>query len=281
MFKRLLFVPLLGSLVLPTSAQVDPKTHKLCLDARDYLGCVKAMEGSKIEEASTESVNSVENSSRPTVDQKKTGGLQQGEVEVEYGFTYFPQSVRQLKIRERYGRYLFFIGRSQSEYSASSGTFLPGSPGTTSCNTFGSYTSCIPTGGVAPSYIPGQAGGIQKRQYIYHLDCKDLTFDRKGDLANAGGRKHGWMDVYYDPTARAVASKYCGIIETLPLHTEEWQDTIWVKKGEAREINNSGNGRESKARCNKKSMIKTNYGSYCPQDLPPDERSSGRPTNPG
>ena len=89
------------------------------------------------------------------------------------------------------------------------------------------------------------------------------------------------MDVYYDPTARAVASKYCGIIETLPLHTEEWQDTIWVKKGEARERNNSGKGRESKARCNKKSMIKTNYGSYCPQDLPPDERSSGRPTNPG
>ena len=226
MFKRLLFVPLLGSLVLPTSAQVDPKTHKLCLDARDYLGCVKAMEGSKIEEASTESVNSVENSSRPTVDQKKTGGLQQGEVEVEYGFTYFPQSVRQLKIRERYGRYLFFIGRSQSEYSASSGTFLPGSPGTTSCNTFGSYTSCVPIGGVAPSYIPGQPGGVQKRQYIYHLDCKDLTFDRKGDLSNAGGRKHGWMDVYYDPTARAVASKYCGIISTLPLLIEEWQDNM-------------------------------------------------------
>ena len=232
-FKRLLFVPLLGSLVLPTSAQVDPKTHKLCLDARDYLGCVKAMEGSKIEEASTESVDSVENSSRPTVDQKKTGGLQQGEVEVEYGFTYFPQSVRQLKIRERYGRYLFFIGRSQSEYSASSGTFLPGSPGTTSCNTFGSYTSCIPIGGVAPSYIPGQPGGVQKRQYIYHLDCKDLTFDRKGDLSNAGGRKHGWMDVYYDPTARAVASEYCRIISTLPLHTDEWQETIWVQRGKS------------------------------------------------
>ena len=199
MLRGLLFVPLLGILVLPTSAEVDPKTHKLCLDARDYLGCVKAMEGSKNEEASTKSGYSIEDSARPTL------GLHQGEVEVEYGFTYFPQSVRQLKVRERYGRYLFFIGRSQSEYSASSGTFLPGSPGSTSCNTFGTYTSCVPIGGVAPSYIPGQPGGVQKRQYIYHLDCKDLTFDRKGDLANARGRKHGWIDVYYDPTARAVA----------------------------------------------------------------------------
>ena len=107
MFRRLLFVPLLGSLVLHASAQVDPKTHKLCLDARDYLGCVKAMEGSKLEEALAESGNSLENSSQTILNPQKTGGLQNGEVEVEYGFTYFPQSVRQLRIRERYGRYLF------------------------------------------------------------------------------------------------------------------------------------------------------------------------------
>lgn len=30
----------------PAFAQVDPKVHKLCVEAKDYLGCVKAMTGS-------------------------------------------------------------------------------------------------------------------------------------------------------------------------------------------------------------------------------------------
>ena len=30
---------------IPSVAEVDTKTHKLCLEAKDYLGCVKAMKG--------------------------------------------------------------------------------------------------------------------------------------------------------------------------------------------------------------------------------------------
>ena len=30
---------------IPALAEVDAKTHKLCLEAKDYLGCVKAMRG--------------------------------------------------------------------------------------------------------------------------------------------------------------------------------------------------------------------------------------------
>lgn len=30
---------------IPAVAEVDAKTHKLCLEAKDYLGCVKAMKG--------------------------------------------------------------------------------------------------------------------------------------------------------------------------------------------------------------------------------------------
>ena len=30
---------------IPVSAEVDAKTHKLCLEAKDYLGCVQAMTG--------------------------------------------------------------------------------------------------------------------------------------------------------------------------------------------------------------------------------------------
>ena len=44
--KRLL-LPLLAALALPTSvnAGVDPKVHKLCLPAADYMGCIKAQSG--------------------------------------------------------------------------------------------------------------------------------------------------------------------------------------------------------------------------------------------
>ena len=44
--KRLLLL-LLAAIALPTAvnANVDPKVHKLCLPAADYLGCVKAMTG--------------------------------------------------------------------------------------------------------------------------------------------------------------------------------------------------------------------------------------------
>ena len=30
---------------IPAVAEVDAKTHKLCLEAKDYLGCVRAMRG--------------------------------------------------------------------------------------------------------------------------------------------------------------------------------------------------------------------------------------------
>ena len=37
---------------IPVVAEVDAKTHKLCLEAKDYLGCVKVMKG----ETSSETV---------------------------------------------------------------------------------------------------------------------------------------------------------------------------------------------------------------------------------
>jgi len=40
--KRLLLAPLLLALASPVLAEVDPKVHKMCLQAKDYLGCVQA-----------------------------------------------------------------------------------------------------------------------------------------------------------------------------------------------------------------------------------------------
>ena len=46
MDRRLLILIASGlALASPAIAEVDPKIHKLCSEAKDYLGCVKAMNG--------------------------------------------------------------------------------------------------------------------------------------------------------------------------------------------------------------------------------------------
>ncbi len=43
--KKILFLPIFFSFALEIQASVDPEVHKMCLQAKDYLGCVKAMKG--------------------------------------------------------------------------------------------------------------------------------------------------------------------------------------------------------------------------------------------
>jgi len=54
---KILLAPLLLAVSLPAFAEVDPKIHKLCIEAKDYSGCVRAMKG----ETSTETtVNQIQ-----------------------------------------------------------------------------------------------------------------------------------------------------------------------------------------------------------------------------
>ena len=54
---KLLLAPLLLAVSLPAFAEVDSKIHKLCIEAKDYAGCVRAMKG----ETSTETtVNQIQ-----------------------------------------------------------------------------------------------------------------------------------------------------------------------------------------------------------------------------
>lgn len=47
---KILLAPFLLAVSLPAFAEVDPKIHKLCIEAKDYSGCVRSMKG----ETSTE-----------------------------------------------------------------------------------------------------------------------------------------------------------------------------------------------------------------------------------
>ena len=178
--------------------------HNRCLQAADYKGCMEYQEGSTTRPTDT-------GSEPRTVD-----------VAEPKPYNYDPESVMQLKIRGSYGRYLTFIGKTLNEYTGTSGYMMPGSPGSVRCTTtpgFGayssSYTTCSRSGYVAPTYVPGTSGGVQNRKYRYELDCQDMTFDRKGDYAGGMSNK-GWMSVDNDPTAQAVANRYCSSIESLP-----------------------------------------------------------------
>ena len=154
-------------------------------------------------------------------------------------YNYLPKTVKQLKIRDSYGRYLTFSGRTSNEYAGTGGSYNPGSSGREVCSTNSgmsptltlnqgagrrysynyarsSHTNCRTEGYEAPSYKPGTSGGIQAQSFRYELDCKDMTFDRKGDMLDANGAMKGWMNVSADPTAQAVANKYCRIISSLP-----------------------------------------------------------------
>jgi len=139
-------------------------------------------------------------------------------------FAYRESSIRQAYIKGEYGRYISFVGRSESGYTGSSGVIIPGEEGYIDCgyigtgNKFGWATGggCYGKSGTAPLYIPGQPGGLQKGVFFYILDCKDKTFDRKGDISSISGGRKGWMDISEDPVAASVADIYCPVIDTIP-----------------------------------------------------------------
>ncbi len=223
-------------------AEVDSKIHALCLDAKDYSGCIRENKNNTAESIQKGSNDSCSSKGGGKKLRKNIFGtfcmndseyaefictnmphrsecVESDDVEVAEGFTYRKSTIKQLKIRDRYGRYITFWGRSINDYSGTPGYYNPGSPGSINCstNSFGSTatTYCNRTGYIAPSYSPGTQGGTQKRWFEYELDCRDRTYNRKGDIS-AGAFKKGWQDVYYDKTARAVADIYCPKINSLP-----------------------------------------------------------------
>lgn len=169
-------------LSLPTLASDVPEAvHKRCLDAKDYTGCVNSQKSLGVDPKTT--VNSDP-------------------------FWYEEKSVKQLKVKGEYGRYLVFNGRTifnAYDYGMSSGIFTGNAwSGSNQVN--------------ASGYGSGFTVSSNSRAgaFTYHLDCKDGTADRLGDAAYAQEDTAGWFPVIKDPTAQSVYAKYCPLITTLP-----------------------------------------------------------------
>ena len=140
-------------------------------------------------------------------------------------------SAKQAKIRNQYGRYISFRGRTLNEYAGTSGYTIPGTPGYINCSwgssgSWGGYGQgggysggggCYGEEGTDPIKVEGKAGGVESNSYDYLLDCQDKTFDRKGDALNAERiAMKGWMDINEDPNAIFVSKTYCPVIDILP-----------------------------------------------------------------
>ena len=136
-------------------------------------------------------------------------------------------SIKQEKIRNKYGRYITFYGRSTNSYS---GETIAAKPGFIDCDWGGSGSAsynkeygsgswssggyCYGEEGTPEKVIPG---GIDRQYFKYSLDCKDKTFDRKGDRVDySGGLKKGWMKINNDPTAVLAEYLFCESISELP-----------------------------------------------------------------
>ena len=178
---------LLSSLPITAEEVADP-----CLKAADYKGCKEYQQ------------------------QQAPGKVN---VDTPNDHEYDPKSVRQQKIRGRYGRYITFTGITLNEYDGSPGRWNPGQPGRRECKTVYGFnntsktTTCQQVGYVAPSFTPATPGGVERKRFRYQLDCQDMTFDRKGDFSGWGNK--GWLNVSEDPTAETVAERYCPVIDTL------------------------------------------------------------------
>jgi len=126
-------------------------------------------------------------------------------------FSYESDTVKQLKIRDDYGRYLTFRGRTDNEYEGTDGYHESEGQSYTECEEDNCKTFWEP-----PTYIKGKEGGVENKSFVYELDCRDKTFNRIGDRTGTGMKK-GWMETLEDPVAMAVEKKYCPVIDSLPI----------------------------------------------------------------
>ena len=176
LFNAITAIALISTPTVTAAEGVNPKFHKSCENAKDYLGCIKAHTGET---------------------QSNDNGLDLFGMPKLKGYTYNPSpeynsvnyrkinatggTVYKIKVRGIYGRYIgipSITRRYQQAIAASPAktqTF-----GTAKTNCSGLYGSVTCTTTPAPSITlpgnPGQAGGLIQESDVFITDCVDLTY---------------------------------------------------------------------------------------------------------
>ena len=134
-------------------------------------------------------------------------------VPVPSPYSYESTSLKRLFLRGTRWRYIGFTGHTTIQLPEKPARFDAGKPGTITCG----RTSCWRDGYEEPSFISGEPERSIRQFFDYQLDCVDKTFNRVGDAAVPGDFPKGWQSVNSDPTALAVATKWCPRIADLEI----------------------------------------------------------------
>lgn len=135
-------------------------------------------------------------------------------VPVPSPYSYDTTTLRRLRVNNSTDRYIGFTGHTVIEWPATAAQFNAGTPGTVRCQN----DRCWTQGYIPPSFTGGRPAGSLRQFFSYELDCKDLTYNRIGDVRVPGSFPRGWQAVTTDPTALAVSATWCPRIQEL-----QWQ----------------------------------------------------------
>jgi hypothetical protein len=143
--------------------EIPPEIHNLCLEAKDYAGCVQA-----------------QILGAPKDDGKKRWERDDGNTVV-----FDPSSVKALKMNGKHGRYLEYRYVLRGVQAGTAGFNSPGvqMPSTATTNIVGStaFTTITPGATVGAVSIPGRPGGAFSTSWRVEVDCLDYTANWDGD----------------------------------------------------------------------------------------------------
>ena len=176
--------------------------HEQCLQAVDYLGCVKANSNPGISQQTGE-----DNFGLPIPSNSIPNRRQDGTI------SYFnPQSIAAVRNKGAYGRYITWTYSYHYMQTPTAGYWTPGYQ---QCSKVGSIRTCRTVG---QRYIPGQPGGPQSRQWRVFADCVDYTakWQHDGQPWQTITRQTRDFTSEQKEEAREVMNSSCPKIDDLP-----------------------------------------------------------------
>ena len=236
--KLIAFLIFINFLPIKALASDAKQIHKLCLEARDYKGCIDANKNFEIE--STEKTNKysakeecfgegwcIAKDGKDFLGMQKITDWSYLEDIPELTISYFERVPRKVKVRGNYGRYIEIRSIKRKQFSPQAGSspsFYGG--GETNCYDTGygsmSCSSNLPT--VIPG-SPSTPGGVGQILFRYIIDCQDKTYQKivKGDLPIRNGRlrsKSKWIKLSSNKAnwhPKSAAREYCMDVDKLTI----------------------------------------------------------------
>lgn len=211
--NRLLFFALSVSLTSqPVLARVDSEIHALCIDAKDYSGCVNLNKNSK-------KIPKASKGKRDILGKKIMKGWILYEAPAGKSVSYLsPETIKKLMVRSTFGRY-FEFSYLQRDYvppvPAKQGYYGPLKPEESTCEWKSGkrYCTTYPASRAWHPGTPAQPESVKEEESLAIVDCKDMT--AKWSKSNRSWRNR--LPYFI----QASIKDFCHRVESLPKSTNK------------------------------------------------------------